>query len=270
MLALGEQPVTKSVEEPRAQLALQIGEVRRRLELHLRLAALADEFLLQLDDLLDDRVTEVQSLEHTILGDLPGAALDHGDGLLAATHHEIESALLLLRHRREHDELVVDHADAHGRDRSEKRDIGDGQRRGRADTREHVRIVDLVDGHDERRHRRVHAVVLREQRADGAIDQPTGEDLLGRGSAFALDKAARKLAGGRRLLTVVDREGKEIYVGSRLGAGHRDEDHRVAVRHEDRPVSLCGDAARFDAQGSARDRLFYFRYHLILLRLLRV
>ena len=55
-----------------------------------------------------------------------------------------------------------------------------------------------------------------EERADGAVDEPAGQDFLGGGPAFAFDEAAGELAGGIGLLTIIDRERKEI--SDRIGA----------------------------------------------------
>jgi len=50
---------------------------------------------------------------------------------------------------------------------------------------------------------------LREERPDRPIDQARGQDFLLAGPALALEEAARDLAGGKRLLLIIDRQGKK-------------------------------------------------------------
>ena len=72
------------------------------------------------------------------------------------------------------------------------------------------------------------AVALVEQRADRTVDQARGQDLLLGGPAFALEEAARDLAGGERLLLVVHGEREEIEAGLRL-----------LLEHDGRPAPWC-------------------------------
>ena len=58
-------------------------------------------------------------------------------------------------------------------------------------------------------------VAGREERPDGAVDEPRGENFLGGGPAFALDEAAGELAGGVGLFAVIDGEGEEVAASDR-------------------------------------------------------
>jgi hypothetical protein len=95
-----------------------------------------------------------------------------------------------------------------------------------------------------------------EQRADGAVDQPRGEDLLGGGTTLALDEAAGELARGVGLLAVIDDEGEEIapLLGIPLDGGH--QRHGVAQADEHGAVGLLGQSSRFDTQRLGAQRTF--------------
>ncbi len=100
-------------------------------------------------------------------------------------------------------------ADAHGRQHVMERNIGNGQRGGRADDAEHRGILFGIG----REHHGddlgfVHEA-FGEQRTDGPVDQAAGENFFFRGTAFAFDEAAGNLAGGIGVLTVIDREREE-------------------------------------------------------------
>ena len=70
---------------------------------------------------------------------------------------------------------------------------------------DHVGVVLLVEGEHRGDHLRLAQEALREERPDRAIDQARGEHFLLGLAAFALEEAARDLAGGEGLLLVVDR-----------------------------------------------------------------
>ena len=78
-----------------------------------------------------------------------------------------------------------------------------------------------VAGHDEALH--LHFVVkpVGEERPDRPIDEPGGQGFFGRRPAFALEKAAGKLAGGGRALAIIAGQREEIECPARGGAGGR-------------------------------------------------
>ena len=135
--------------------------------------------------------------------------------VVPATTRSSVARLDLLERRVEH-VLAVDVADARGGDRAQERDAGDGQRgrrgrpwrrcRDRSPGRAPARCDDL----------RLVAIAFEEQRADRAVDQARGQDLLLARTAFALEEAAGDLAGGEGLLLVVDGQREEIEAGLRL------------------------------------------------------
>ena len=75
---------------------------------------------------------------------------------------------------------------------------------------------------------------LGEERADRPVDQPRGEDFLGRRPTLALDEAAGKLARGIGLLAVVDGQREEVEAFPARGGDDGDQRHGVADP-DDRP-----------------------------------
>ena len=101
--------------------------------------------------------------------------------------------------------LAVDVAHARGADRAGERDAGDRQRGARGDQRGDVGVDFGVQRHHV--HDDLHFVeeAFGEQRAARAVDQARGQRLELARAAFTLEEAAGDLAGGVRLLDVVDR-----------------------------------------------------------------
>src|SRR5690606_28893390 len=93
---------------------------------------------------------------------------------------------------------------------------------------------------------RVPVVPVGEERSDRAVDQTTGEDLLGRRTPLAFEKAPGELASRARLLAVVDGERKEIYIAAGLGRGRGAEVQRLSVADHDGAVRLLGDLSGVD------------------------
>src|SRR5581483_6058085 len=96
-------------------------------------------------------------------------------------------------------------------------------------------------------------VPLGEERAAGAVDEARGEDLLVALAPLALEEAAGDLAGRERLLDVVAGEGEEVEARALVAADRGDEDHALAVGHEDGAVGLLGEAAGLEDELLAVD-----------------
>jgi hypothetical protein len=111
----------------------------------------------------------------------------------------------------------------------EERDLADGQRGGRGDGAEDVRVVLLVRGEDGEDDLDVVLVALREERPDGPVGQAGRQDGGLRGPRFALDEAAGDLAGGVHPLLEVHREREEVEARAGLGPVGGAEQDRVAV-----------------------------------------
>ena len=136
---------------------------------------------------------------------------------------------------------------------------GKRQRSGGGDHRQNVRIVFQVMLHDGDDDLGVVLVAFREERADRTVDQAGNQRFLFRRTAFALEIAARDLAGGVGLFLVVDGQREEILAGlRRLGGNDRGENDGFAVGGQNRAVSLTGDLAGFQDERAARPFDFDF------------
>jgi len=151
------------------------------------------------------------------------------------------------------DELAVDPADAHGRDRAVERDLADREGRRRGDRADDVREVLLVRREDGDHELDIVLVALGEERADGPVRLAGREDrVLGR-ARFALDEAARDLARGVHPLLEVHRQGEEVEAGSRLGPVGGAEHHGVTVADGDGAAGEACELAGFDGQRAATE-----------------
>ncbi len=80
-----------------------------------------------------------------------------------------------------------------------------------------------------------------------AIHEAAGEDLVVAQAAFALEEAARDLAGGVRLFDVLTGEREEVEAGALFARDRGDEHDALAVGDEDGAVGLLGETAGFEA-----------------------
>ena len=116
--------------------------------------------------------------------------------------------------------------------------------------------VVLQDGDDDLR---VVLVAFGEERADRAVDQAGNQRLLLARTAFALEIAARDLAGGVGLFLVVDGQREEVEAGLRLlGRDDGGEHDGLAVGGEHGAVGLAGDLAGFEDERAAAPFDFHF------------
>ena len=192
------------------------------------------------------------------LADLGRARLDHHDRVARARDDDVHVGRVQLLRAREGDELAADARDAHGRDRALERDRREQHRGERGVHREDVGLVLLVDREHGPEDLDLVVVFLGEERPDRAVDQAAGEDLLVRRAPFALDEAARELAGGVDLLAVLDGEREEVDAFPRVGDRDGGEDDGVPHPGQDGACGLPGDDARLEGQGAAGDRAFNF------------
>ena len=222
------------------------------LRLALLFAAVGLDALLEFDEALDLLMAEQDGVEDDVLRQLVGAGLDHHDGVVGAGDGEVQRRYLALLFRRVDDEFIVDAADAHARNRSHERDVGDSQGARCADHGGEFRCVVLLDGEDGRDDLDVVAEALREQRANRAVDQARAEDGVARRAALTLDEAPRDLACCIHLLFVVDRQREEVHAFARLSRCRgRDEHDGVAVAHEHGAVGLLRELSVLDDERAA-------------------
>ena len=195
---------------------------------------------------------EGHGAEHDVLAQLLRLGLDHQHALGGAGEHQIELAGGQLGGGGVQDVGTGLVAHAGGGDGAEERDAGEGERRRAADHGDHVRVVLHVMAEHGGDHLDLVAEALREQRADRAVDEAGGEDLLLGGPALALEKATRDLAGGEGLLLVVDRQREEVLPGLRgADADGGAEDDGVAVAGEHGAVGLAGHLAGLEHEGAS-------------------
>ena len=77
-----------------------------------------------------------------------------------------------------------------------------------------------------------------------------GQGFVFAGLGFALEEAARDLAGGVGLLDVIHRQGEEVLAGlGGLGGDHSGQHHGVVNIHQHGAGGLAGDLARFHDDG---------------------
>ena len=150
--------------------------------------------------------------------------------------------------------LSVEPPDADGADGRVERDERAGQRDGGAVDGQDVGVVLAVGREDEGDDLRLVVEALGEERPDGPVDQPGGQDLLLGRPALALEPAAGDASRGVGVLAVVDGQREEIGVLLRLlvedGGG---EDDGVAEADDGGAVGLLGELADLDVEGLRAD-----------------
>ena len=130
-----------------------------------------------------------------------------------------------------------------------KRNVGDGQRGRSAVDGRHVRIIFGIRRKHQRDDLSLVAETFGEQRADGTIDLPAGQDLALAGPAFALDEAAGNAAAGVSVFAVVNREREKIDALARLGVGNGGGQNDVfAHANNGGAVRLLGQFAGLERQ----------------------
>ena len=149
---------------------LDFGAIARR-----QVARFLGRLFSEADDRLDDRlkagVAGHDRFQHRLLGQLLSFQFDHQNGVRRAGDDEFEGRVLHLFDRRVEPDLALEDADARRPDRPHERHAGKGERRGRGDHRQDVRIqLEVI-----REHRRddlgFAAEFIGKQRADRPIDE---------------------------------------------------------------------------------------------------
>ncbi len=222
----------------------------RRLPVPDRLAGVLHQLVDRGDRDVALLVAEDHAAEHHFLAQLLGFRLDHQHRGFGAGDDQVHLRLGHLRLGRIQHVLAADVADARGADRAVERNARDRQCGARADQRRDVG----GDFRVERQHvdDDLDFVVeaFGEERPERPVDQPRGQRLELARTAFALEEAARDLAGGIGLLDVVDGQREEVL--ARLGVLLGDdggEDDGVFDRHHDGAARLAGDLTGFQGDG---------------------
>ena len=251
--------VAQAARVARAQLGLELAHVHGVHDRALRLARDLRELVLDGDDATDVLHRELERGDHVRLGHLAAAALDHDDVACRARDDHVHVGLVELREGRHDDPLAVHAAHAHGGDGLGERDVGQHQRRGAADQRQHVGIVLLVRRHDGRHDLGLVGPLLVEQRTDRPVDLAARKRLLLRGTPFALEESARDLARGVRALAVIAGQRHEIEPRLRGLRGTRRHQHdRAAELHDGGAARELGPLAGADRELLAAQVHRYF------------
>ena len=213
----------------------------------LGLAGLGSQFFLSGDQGLAGGLGEFQGGDEIGLCDFVGGTFVHDHVGLVADIDEVEVGLGLLFVGGVHHELTGDAGDADGAERAIPRDVGNGQCGRGSEDGEDVGVVLAVGREQQRLDLNFIVPALGEERADGAIGEAAGEDLLLGGPAFTLEVSAGETASGRCLLAVIHGEGEEILTGLGLGGRNRcGEDDGFAELNGHGSVGLLCKAAGFD------------------------
>ena len=200
---------------------------------------------------------ELDGADDVLFRDFLRAGLDHHDTVLGADDHDVDGACGALRVGRVDDELAVNHSDAHRAHGAVERDVGQRERAAGTVDAEHVGIVFLVGGVDERDHLGLVAEGLGEQRTNGPVDLAGGKDFLLRRPTFALDEAAGDASAGIRELAVLDGEREEVDAFLGVGRGDRGaKDGVVAGSGERGTRGLLGHASGFKLDVLAAGKLY--------------
>ena len=210
--------------------------------------AFVEELLLLLAERADGLLGKLERTDHVLLGDLIGAALDHGDVLLGTGNGEVEvGGLGLLEGRVDDviDETVLGDGtcDAHAGDRALDGHAAHHESSRSAHDGDDVRLVYLVDGKRGDDDVDIVAHAVGEARANGTIDETGRERALLARTRLALEIATGNATDGVHLLDEVYREGEEIEIATLLGHNSRCEQDSVALAHDDRARCLLGKFA---------------------------
>ena len=213
------------------------------------------------DDLLDLLVREVHGVHHGVLGHLVGAALDHADRVDGSRHDQVELGLFHLSAARVGDECAVDLAHANTSDGALERCVRDVEGCRCAAHGERVRVTAFVVRQDSTDHLSLVAVVLRELRANRAVDHPRDERLALVGATLALEVVAGDGAVGAVAILVLHCERQEVEAGRATGHGGH-ENSRVVHADHDGAVGLLGHHASLKSHVTSADFDRYgFKFH---------
>ena len=233
------------------------------------LADLGHHLTLNRADDLDRLMPGHKGANHVVFSQFTRTRLDHADGLFGAGDEEVQLALRLHLGAGGIDmALPVPETDP---DRAHWRvegNVGDAERGRSADQGQGVRLVLEVGRPEKRADLGLTSPAFGEEGPHRTVDLAAGEDFLLVLPAFTLEEAARDLAGGEVVLSVVDGQGKEVDARLRLfGRTRGHENHRVPHAHHSGAVSLLGHAACFNSDRRSADLdLIPFHGHCAFLR----
>ena len=194
---------------------------------------------------LQHGVAVLDGLQHFLFRGVLRARFHHDDAVFGARHHDIDLGFARFVVAGVGHQLAVHRTHAHAAQHMLERNVGDGQRRAGADNGQRAGIALRIG----RQHHGDHLALVHEafgeQRPDGPVNQPAGEDFLLRRASLALDEAAGKFARGVSVFTIIDGEGKERGVGLGFLIGARThQNNGVPGADHDGAIGLFRDLAR--------------------------
>ncbi len=128
------------------------------------------------------------------------------------------------------DELAIDAAHADGAHRGAEGNVRESQRASGGVDADHVGVVLLVGGEDQRNHLGLIAEPVGEERTDGAVDLAAGQHFFFAGPAFALDEAAGNASAGVGVFAVIHGEGEKVDAFPGVGRGYGGGQHHGFAR----------------------------------------
>ena len=134
------------------------------------LAALRDDLIKELDDLLVDLISLVDGLDHLRFRNLVRAGFDHDDLLAGRSDRELQLGFVAELIARVDDELTVYEAELRHCARAVKRDVGDAGGKRAAEHGDNFRIAFRINGHNQVIQCDIVPIVLREQRPHRAVN----------------------------------------------------------------------------------------------------
>ena len=220
------------------------------------------------NDFLNLRMSELDGGQDDVFRLFLGARLDHHDAVLVADNHDVDRSLSALGVGGINDKLAIHTTDAHSANRGAEGDVGKRQRcRGGVDA-DHVGIVFLVGGENQRDDLRLVAETIREERADGAIDLAAGQHFFFAGPAFTLDKATGNASTCIGVFAVIHGQGEEVDAFPGVGRCNSScQHHGFARGYQCGARGLLGHAAGLKDQPLAAgklDRYFMLRHRVLV------
>jgi hypothetical protein len=192
--------------------------------------------------------------ERIRLADLERLAFEHHETIGADADRELEIGLLALGRAREREPLSVHTLDAQAASGALRGNRAHVQRRARGEDREALEIAARFGAEDLDLDLHLVAILVGEQRADRAVDQPAAQGLVVEDAALAPAEATRDATGGRELLAILDGQRKEVLARLRCRGGRdRGQYDIVAAACEHGTMGLTRDAARLEGELGACD-----------------
>ena len=218
---------------------------------------------------LDFRMGYLEGFEKLSLRNLVHLTLDHHDVVVGGTDHQLDVGILDLLESRVDHPFAVHAGHAHLGDGAVERYVAACDCGRSCDTCQCVGGIVLVGRVKCHVDESVSVVVIGEKRAEHAVNQTRGKNLVVAGASLTFEEASRIASDRRIFLFIFNCEGHEVYALAGLaGRTNGGKKHRVAHAHLYRSIGLLGKFACLDRDLTSvgqRDGFLYwihlkFRY----------